>query len=166
MKYIAPSYFKVAYCLAILTTVLPVSLARLNFGNLTMGLGSAGLVFLLPLLFKISVGIYRVFLVAKIKGTLNSFTVTGFAKVLRKIGVFCIYVGAAVGVYSWLSFLMGDEKLISAIQWGLFLGLYITSITGMGFAMIGVFLFELSRLVAFENNAKTTDDNALDLKVT
>src|SRR5579862_6734399 len=91
------------YCLTILAAVLPIGLASSGWVGLTVGISPLQAVPIIGPLVFIALGIYRVVLVTRVPGTLDSYVVSGAATRLRKIGMFCLYVGAVVGILNWLS---------------------------------------------------------------
>ena len=97
----ASKSLKFAYAITILAAVVPIGLASSGWVALAMG-GGMGIPYIGPVIFLI-LGIYRVVTVVRNPHSLSSYSVKGFANVLRKIGIFALYVGAFVGVASLLS---------------------------------------------------------------
>lgn len=156
MKHRTASFlFKLFYCLAVFSAVAPIGLASSGWVRASSGGGLLGFApFIGPIVF-FALGLYRVFLVTRVPGTLSSQPVTGISAMLRAIGVFCIYVGAVVGILNFV--------------WRPIMGMFITqrSETGMEFFIVGVafalaggigvlglVLFEFSRLLSFEHHAR------------
>jgi hypothetical protein len=143
--------FKLSYCLAVLGTIVPMGLASSGWVRASTGGSLVGLLpFTGPMLF-FALGLYRVFLVARVPGTLDSLPVTGVAMVLRAVGVFCIYAGAVVGILNWVSLPLMRLLVTRPSETGVefyVVGVYLALAGGVG--VLGLLLFEFSRLLGFE----------------
>ena len=143
--------FKLFYCVAVLGTIVPIGLASSGWVRASTGASLVGLVpFAGPMLF-LALGLYRVFLVARVPGTLDSPSVVGVAAVLRAIGVFCIYAGAVVAILNWISRPLMRLLIARPSETGVefyVVGIYLALAGGVG--VLGLLLFEFSRLLGFE----------------
>ncbi len=146
---------KLAYCLTVLCAIVPFGLANSGW----VGLATGGSAFLLlpivgPILF-FALGLYRIVLVARVAGTLDSNPVAGVSAALRAFGIFCIYVGAAVGLLNWLSrplmHLLIKTPSFNGIEY-FAVGVVLSVVVQIG--VLGLFSFEFSRLLAFERNTR------------
>lgn len=148
---------KLSYCLVILGAVVPFGLAKSGWVALATGGGAIGMIPLVgPLLFLV-LGLYRIYLVARVAGTLNSPAVSGAIAVLRTFGAFCIHVGAIVTVLSWVSGPLMRVFIKQRTESGaefFVVGMYLALAAGIG--VLGLFLFEFSRLLAFERHTQET----------
>src|SRR5689334_20426012 len=99
MKNKASTTFKVAYCLVVLGAVLPIGLAKSGWVGLATGRGGLSMIFpmLAPLVFLL-LGLYRVYLVARVPRVLDSPATAGVASLLRAVGSFALYVGALAAI--------------------------------------------------------------------
>ena len=148
---------KIFYCLTVLSIIVPFGLASSGWVRVSTGGSLLGLIpFVGPLLF-LALGLYRVFLVARLPGTLDSPPVAGVAAVLRAIGVFCVYAGALAGILNWLSRPLMRMLVTKPSETGVefyVVGAYLALAGGVG--VLGVLLFEFSRLLAYERHARDT----------
>lgn len=148
----APSSLKWAYSLVLLSAVLPVGLSASSWVALAQG-GSfiGGLPIIGPLLFLL-LGLYRIYLVAGAPGTLSLPQVRGFTLFLRRAGIFALYLGAALAILGWLAGplmkLLMTQRTESGAEFFV-VGLYLSMLGGIG--ILGLILFELSRLIGFES---------------
>jgi hypothetical protein len=143
--------FRLFYCLAVLGTIVPIGLANSGWVRASTGGTLVSLVpFAGPILF-LALGLYRVFLVARVPGTLDLPPVAGIASVLRAIGAFCIYAGAVVGILNWVSRPLMRLLVTRPSETGVefyVAGVYLALAGGVG--ALGLLLFEFSRLLGFE----------------
>ena len=105
----------------------------------------------LPLLV---LAVYRIYLVVRVPGTLRSCPPTGFARVLRVLGVIGLFVGAAVSIASLAARPLMRPPITTRTDSGVeyfIVGLYLSMLGYMG--TLGLLCYELSRLVAFEQQA-------------
>lgn len=154
---------KCVYCIAILAAVVPIGLAASGWVTLTLGRSASpvgGLTVLGPLIL-LAVGLYRIWTVVRLSGTLDAFEVAGVAKVLRGIGVLALYVGAFIAIVNWVGgpvmrmlITAPSESGVEFYVAAVFLGL----LSGIG--TLGLTLFELSRLLSFEAEARADARNA------
>ena len=146
---------RTAYVLALLAAVLPIGLASSGWVAMTTG-GSpfAFVTYIGPLLFLL-LGVYRVIVVLRVPGTLDSPHVTGFAAFLRPVGIAALYFGAVVGLVNLLSRpltrLIFSRPSDTGVEFYV-VGVYLALLGGIG--LLGLVFFELSRLFAFETYAR------------
>jgi hypothetical protein len=98
--------------------------------------------------------LYRIYLVARVPGTLSSYPPAGFARPLRAVGVLAIYLGALVSVASLLAGPLMRVLMKSHTESGaefFVVGMYLSMLGGIG--TLGLICYELSRLIAFERHA-------------
>jgi len=155
MVQIASRSLKWAYALTVLAAVLPIGLASSGWVALTTG-GTPlqAIPFVGPLIF-LALGVYRVYRVARVSGTLDSWQTVGVARLCRMIGVFGLYAGAIIGVLNVFSgpllrLLMGHHSQ-SGIAFYV-AGVYFALLSAIG--LLALLLFEFSRLQAFEQHAR------------
>ena len=148
---------KISYGLVLLSMVLPFGLAKSGWVGLATGGSAIGIVPLVgPLVFLV-LGIYRIYLVARIPGILDSPSVAGFVSVMRAIGAFFLYVGAVISVLSWVSRPLMRAFMTTRTESGaeyFVVGVYLAMAASIG--VLGLLLFEFSRLLAFERSAQQT----------
>jgi hypothetical protein len=148
---------KISYGLVLLSMVLPFGLAKSGWVGLATGGGALGIVpFVGPLVFLV-LGIYRIYLVARIPGVLDSPSAKGFVSAMRAISAFLLYVGAVISVLSWAARPLMRAFMTTRTESGaeyFAVGLYLAMAGGIG--VLGLFLFEFSRLLAFERSAEQT----------
>jgi hypothetical protein len=153
MKTPAPTLLKWAYCLVLLYAVHRLGLAGSSWVALARGeIGdSLPLIGVLPML---TLAVYRIYLVARVPGTLSSYPATGFAGVLRRLGVFGLYVGATGSIASLAAGPLMRALMTSHTESGaeyFVVGMYLSMLVGVG--KFGLLCYELSRLTAFEQDA-------------
>jgi len=121
----------------------------------TLATGGFGRVTFLGTLVFLALGLYRVFLVARVSSVLDSQATTGLETLLRALGKFMLYVGALVAVLGWVSgplmraFI--ERRTDSGAEYFV-VGMYLAMAGGIG--VLGLILFEFSRLLAFERRAR------------
>lgn len=147
----APLSLRIAYAVALLAMVLPVGLAASGWVRMTTG-GSPFLIvpYIGPLLL-LALAVYRAVVVVRWPNTLACPRASGFASLLRPVGIVGIFIGALVGLVNVLSIPL--TKLIFARPSGTgvefyVVGVYLSMVGGVG--LLGLVCFELSRLRAFE----------------
>jgi hypothetical protein len=115
-----------------------------------------GVPFIGPLLLLV-VGVYRCWLVLQSSGSLGSFALSGFPLLLRRVGVGALYVGGAIAVVNLmgrpLMMLLLTQRTESGAEFFV-VGYYLSFVGGLG--VVGLILFELSRIVGFEKHARAT----------
>ncbi len=140
---------KVAYCLVLLNMVFPFGLAQSGWVSLAMG-GFGGASFISMLAF-LALGLYRIYLVARVPDVLDSNAAPGFEATLINIGKVLLYVGSIVAVLSWvagpLMHAFVQRRTESGVEYFV-VGMYLAMAGGIG--KLGLFLFEFGRLRAFE----------------
>ncbi|MDB5801581.1 MAG: hypothetical protein JWL63_2520 [Rhodocyclales bacterium] len=147
----ANKYLRGLYCLALILTFFPTALfgstgwAALATGG---GLLAGGALLALPMLFAF---IYRIFLVAKYKDTLNAINVNGFTALVRKLGILLMILGVLGAVSILFTRVIALGIFGQAGEGGIayfVVGMYAYLIAGLG--LPGVMVFEASRLFGFE----------------
>jgi hypothetical protein len=133
---------------------LPFGLAASGWVALAKGPNLFSAVpFIGPLLL-VALGVFRVYLVARYPSTLSSPGVSGIAAVLRALGQAAIYIGVVATVLSWGARPLMRALMTSRTESGaefFVVGLYLSLVAGIG--MLGLLMFEFSRLLAFERLA-------------
>jgi hypothetical protein len=151
MDHVAPRSLKWAYSLTMLAAVFPLSAFVSSWVQLVSGDWS---ILFLGTLFFMALGLYRIFLVARVPGTLDSREPRGIASVFRKLGIAGIYAGAVIAVITVLAGpltrLLVTQRSDSGIEYFV-IGIYVVLLGGIG--KLGLVLFEFSRLLAFERHA-------------
>ena len=155
MDHIASRPLRWAYALTVLAAVLPVGLASSGWVTLTTGRTPLQAIPLVGPLIFLALGVYRVYRVARVPGTLDSWQTVGVARLCRMVGVFGLYAGAIVGVLNVFSgpllrLLVGHHR-----EGGIALyaaGVYFALLGVIG--LLAVVLFEFSRLQAFEQHTR------------
>ncbi|MDY0742980.1 hypothetical protein SNE35_00610 [Paucibacter sp. R3-3] len=142
---------RVAYCVVVLGAVLPVGVAASSWVAMARGPGLLSVIpFVGPLLLLV-IGGYRVYLVARFPTTLGSLAASGVASLMRKLGMFALYVGALGTALSWASRPLMRALMTSHTESGaeyFAAGMYLALLAGLG--LLGVLLFEFSCLLCFE----------------
>ena len=145
---------RIIYCLVVLGAVLPFGLAKSSWVSLAMGgPGLAGSVPFIGPLVLLVIGVYRVVVVARTPGALASPPVAGFIAFLRAAGLFLLYLGAITTVLGWLAGPLMRMLVHARTESGaefFFVG-YIIALVGQ-VGVLGLLLFELSRLRGFETH--------------
>lgn len=152
MKTAAPNSLRWAYCLVLLFTLLPLGLAGSSW--VALARGGAGVLFpLLGVLPVLLLAPYRIYLVAREPSTLSAYPATGFARALRRLGAFAIYLGALVSIANVvagpLMRLLMKNHTESGAEYFV-VGVYLSMLGGIG--TLGLLCYELSRLTAFEQH--------------
>ena len=142
---------RIAYCLVLLGTILPIGLAKSGWVAMAAGAGLASSIpYVGPILF-LSIGIYRICVVVRTPSTLNSMPASGFISLLRSTGIFLLYVGGVSTILGWLAGPLMHTLMGSRTESGaeLFAVGFIVALVGR-VGVFGLILFELSRLRSFE----------------
>ena len=150
MKIPASTSLKWAYCLVLLFAVLPLGLAGSSWVAMARG-GIAGSLPLIGVLPMFALALYRIYLVARVPSTLSSYAPAGFARVLRVLGIFGLYLGAAVSIASLAAGPLMRALMTSRTESGVeyfVVGMYLSMLGGVG--TLGLLFYELSRLITFE----------------
>ncbi|MBK6323646.1 MAG: hypothetical protein IPF38_16235 [Burkholderiales bacterium] len=155
MHYSTSSSLKWAYILVVLSSVIPIGLAKSGWvGMATGGSVFGGVPFVGPVLFLV-MGLYRVVSIVRGTGTLDSHKISGLALVLRKAGIVGIYFGAVVAVLNLvagpLMKMFMTHKTESGAEFFI-VGVYLALAGGLG--VLGLVAFEFSRLLGFEATAR------------
>lgn len=145
---------RLAYCLVVLGAILPFGIAASGWVSLAKAPSLLGSVPIVAPLLMLALGGVRVYLVARYPTTLSSPPVSGGAAFVRVAGLVAIYVGVAATVLSWLAGPLMRTFMTTRTESGaefFVVGLYLSFITGIG--LLGLLMFEFSRLLAFERLA-------------
>ena len=154
MQLTASRSLKFAYAITVLAAVAPIGLASSSWVVIATGKVGVGLIGTVLL---VAFGIYRVATVFKNPYALSSYEVKGFVLVLRRVGIFALYVGAIIGILNWLSLpvMLGLFKPRSESGVEFFaVGLYLALLGRVG--LLGIIAFELSRILGVEEHAHNT----------
>lgn len=152
--------FKVVYCIALLSIVLPIGLAGSGWVRMSVGGGLGMIPFVGPLLMLIA-GIGRVVQIWRRSYILDSPAVTGVARKFQMLGVMLIYAGALAGIANWLSIPIAKIFIKDAGPNGILLyagGVYLALLGSLG--PLGLLIFEATRLVGFEKALSPTAPSA------
>lgn len=147
--------FKLVYCLFLLSAILPFGLAK--SGWVALATGGAGMS-TIPLIGPVALlilGLYRIYLVAKVPGLLDAPAVAGPPQFLRAAGAVLIYVGVVAAVLSWIAAPLMRSLITQRTGTGVeffVVGVYLSLGTGIG--MLGLFCFEFGRLLSFERQVR------------
>ena len=153
----ASALLKWTYAIVILSAVLPIGLASSGWVALATGGGTSlarGIPLIGPVIM-LTLGLYRIFLVAKVPGTLDMPKVIGIGKILRKVGVFLLIVGAIFGALNLISrplMLLIPSSYTSGAPIFFIFGMYLSILGGLG--LLGLTLFEFSRILGFEQSSR------------
>lgn len=152
--------FKFIYCLTIFSIVLPFGLASSSWVRMTVGGGLAFIPFIGPLLM-LTVGLGRCAQVWRNPHVLDGPVVAGYLRIIQMIGVALIYAGALIGIANWLSIPMVKIFIKDAGPNGILyyaIGVYLALMSGVG--ILGLMIFEATRLVGFERSRSQATDQA------
>ncbi len=125
------------------------------------GVSAGGALALLGVLALPLLGLYRVYQVARVPGTLYLFPVSGAALLLRKIGALALYIGAVAAVLSFASGPIMRALVRHPSESGVeffVVGMYLSPFASLG--LVGLVLFEYSRLIGFEKQVGLNPDKA------
>lgn len=142
--------FKLIYCLAILSMVLPIGLAGSGWVHMTIGGGLAMIPVLGPLLM-LALGVGRVWQVWRHPGLLDAPAVTGGLRQVQALGVMLIGLGALAGIANWLSIPVARMFVKDPGPNGILFyvgGVYLAMLGALG--PLGLLIFETTRLMGFE----------------
>jgi len=142
-----PVAHRIAYCLVILGAILPFGVAPSRWVAHARGLSST-MPFIDPVLLA-ALGIFRVYLVAHFPATLSSLPASGVAAALRMLGLIGIYIGVVATILSLMHTFL-TSRTESGAEFFM-AGVYLSLIGSSG--LLGIFLFEFSRLLSFEKLA-------------
>lgn len=150
-----PSIFlRTAYCLVLLAAVLPVGIAETSWLGLVVGGVGLGLVpSFAPMIF-MAVAAFRIFQIVRSSRALEAPRATGLVRILRWLGLLLLYGGALSAVVTWvvqpLMHWWVPTRTDSGVEF--FMEFYLYMVGGVGLAGLG--LFEFSRLLSFERQAR------------
>jgi len=150
-KQLPSKTLKISYCVVLLAAAVPIGLAKSGWvATATGGFSMALVPFLGPVVF-LFIGLYRIYLVVRVQDVLASPQATGLVSALRGVGAFCIQVGAVASVFSWVAGPLMRALMTTRTESGaeyFVVGVYLALFSGIG--LLGLILFEFSRLLAFE----------------
>lgn len=155
-----PSFaLKAAYCLVLLAAIVPIGFADNGWLGLAIAGVGLGLVPSIGPAIFFGLALYRIYRVVRVRSTLDAPKATGLAALMRLAGSLALYVGALSAVLSWVvppmmqAFL--ETRTSSTATFATFyLEFYLYMAAGTG--LLGLALFESSRLLAFERTANET----------
>lgn len=141
----------IAYCLVIFGAVVPIGLTNLSWVRLATGSPAVTLLPFVGLLVYLLLGGYRIFLVCRGPSTLGAPPASGVLAVFRAIGIVLLFIGAVISVLNVaagpLMYAFMPQRTGSGVEY-FAVGLYLAFLPPVG--VIGLILFEFSRLLAFE----------------
>jgi hypothetical protein len=146
------------YCLAILSVILPFGMS--GWVAATVGAGpTQSLPFIGPILLLV-LGVWRIFMVARHRYTLDTFVLGGAAKLLRILGIMGMVVGVIYLVLRLTAAPLTRAMLQSRSESGVefyVVGVLLGLLGGVG--PLGILLFEFSRLLGFEQRAQLEESS-------
>jgi hypothetical protein len=150
-KQLPSTTLKISYCFVLLAAVLPMGLAKTAWVSMALGGSGFAVVPLLGPLVFLCVALYRIYLVVRVPDVLASPQATGLVAAMRSVGTFCIYVGVVASAAALVAGPLMRSMMTSRTESGaefMVVGVYLSLVGGVG--LLGLFLFEVSRLLAFE----------------
>lgn len=152
----ASNGLRLIYCLAVLSAVLPFGMS--GWVALTVGRSPLQSVPYIGWIVVLLLGAWRIYAVARFRGTLDSFVYGGVLKFLRGAGILCMTVGAGALILRLASkplvMALVHQRSDDGIEFFV-VGLFLALIGGVG--SLGLVFFELSRLVGFERQGQSTE---------
>jgi hypothetical protein len=148
---------KCVYSITILGAVLPFGISSSGWVAATLGRGAsplAGLTMLGPLML-LAVGLYRIWTVVRHTEALSSYETRGVPRIFRGVGMLALYLGALVAIANWVAQPAMRMLIARPSESGVefyIVGVYLALVSGIG--VLGLILFELSRLLSFEAEAR------------
>ena len=152
MELRTPFLLKIAYVVVLLGYMLPIGLASMSWVRLATG-GHFRTVF--GILVILVVGAWRIYTVFRHPGTLDSPRVDGFPRLLRWVGMACLYVGAVFVALNMVSRPIMAALVTKPSETGIeffMVGMYLAKFAALGWS--GLMAFEASRLLAFEQRER------------
>ena len=141
------------YCLAIVSAVFPVGVS--GWVTMTMGPSVLASVPLVSPVLLLALGIFRIYQVVTDRDRLDSVEISGLIRLLRIVGLVAMFIGVLYLVlqlgYRPLVSALVDRRSESGVEFYL-AGIYVALLSGTG--SLGVVLFEASRILGFEAQAK------------
>jgi len=160
MFHVASWRFKIVYAIVMLMAIVPIGISNTGWVAATLGRGSspfAALPLVGPVVFFV-LGAYRIWLVAREPKTLDSYRTTGASQFFRTVGIAALYVGAIFAVINAVAIpvmaVLISRPSESGVEFYL-VGVLLALVPAFG--PIGLALFEFSRLLAFEAEARFND---------
>ena len=150
---------RIAYICTVLGIVAPIGLAASGWVGLSLGRGGyGGILSTVSFALFLALGLWRIWVVAADRSTLDSPQTKGLLLAARLVGLFLLYVGAVVFVLNVVG-----QPLIRALvthrsEDGIeyyVAGMYLALLGGFG--SLGLLLFEYSRIRSFEMGASLED---------
>lgn len=142
---------RVAYCFVLLGVMVPFGLAASGWVRVTTGGGAMGFVPFFGPLLVLLFGLYRIFVVARSADTLATPPAQGGLAFVRAAGVLLLYLGAVMTILGWFAGPLMRTMLHAHSESGVefyFVGVVLAFLGQIG--LLGLFLFEFSRLRIFE----------------
>lgn len=155
MLKIPSTALRASYVVNIIGMIVPYGLAASSWVTIAKGPSMGTMVPFIGPLFFFTLGLYRSYMVIRFITTLSSAPLSGIATLIRAISTFLIYIGAFATLLSWVARPIMNTLMTSRTESGVeffVVGMYLSTITGAG--LIGLVLFEFSRLLTFENIAR------------
>ena len=140
------------YCLSLAVIIYPI--ATMSWLGLSHSEGAMGALLSVVWIGFAGLGIWRIFQVVTKADTLDSYVYSGVVKLLRAIGIIgmvlsLLYLVIQIGLGAYMSL---DPKSFGGSASLLVAGLYVALLGG--FAQLGLWIFEVSRLFGFERNSR------------
>jgi hypothetical protein len=149
MKQPATNSLRWLYCLAILSVIFPTGMS--GWVAMTVGGSPFQVIPYIGAIVFLALGIWRMYLVIRHAGTLESFVYSGLLKFLRVVGIIGMVIGVLYLVlrFSYRPIIQSLVKRPSESGVEFYVvGVYLSLLGGFG--SLGIILFELSRLLGFE----------------
>ena len=136
------------YCLAVLSAIFPFGMS--GWVAATLGTFQVGRIFLVFPIVILGAGLWRIYVVARRRETLDSYVPDGALKVMRVVGmgVAVIYLLLRLGSSFFLRSLGNTGDISTRGVLSYVAGVYFALFSGA--ASLGVMIFEFSRLLGFE----------------
>ena len=141
------------YILSLAVIIYPV--ATMSWMGFSNSAGAIGAILSVVWIGFAGLGVWRIFQVVTKADTLDSYVYSGIVKLLRAIGIIgmvlsLLYLVIQIGLGVYLSLL--DPKSGSGSAPLVVAGLFVALLAG--FAQLGLWIFEVSRLFGFERNSR------------
>lgn len=150
----ASRFLRLVYCLVLVAAVVPIGRAEAGWVGAVIGGAGLGVVPSFGPMIFIALALFRIVLVVRYRQSLDTPRTEGFSRVLRFIGLALLYLGALAALVTWIALpllrWLVPERTDAGIEFYTELFLYL----GAGLGMLGLTLFELSRLLSFERAAR------------
>jgi hypothetical protein len=147
--------FRISYCFVLFGSIFPFGLVSSGWVSLARGSSLVAAIPLFGIFIFLILGGYRIYLVLKHPATLSSPPISGFSGIIKNISTGAIYIGVVATVLSWIGRPLMRTLMTSHTESGaeyFMAGLILSFFTSIG--LFGLFIFEFSRLLAFERLAR------------